>query len=606
MSTNKSTLSRRQFLRVAGIAAAGAGITACGGTTVVVTKEVEKQVEVTKEVEVVKEVVKEVEVTPTLPPALVNAYGRELPADAAALDRQVYMWSGAEPKHLDCARSVYDGNMALNHGVEPMLRRNQDQQLVPAIAESWTPGPENAYWDFKLRDGAKWSDGTPLTPDDWVYTFKHISDPKLANPWVWFYYDIKGVKAYAEGKSGPEALGVEKVDDRTVRIYGENAIPHLPGLMAYQNAVPVPKHVAEANPEHWADSPDTYVACGPWKPVKWEHNQKILWEVNPNYNGPHKPAFQRSVCNLTAPGFNNWMNGEIDIVGSLDIGTLSFIRADPKLNSQLHFYNNFQSEYLAFDTMKPPLDNVDLRKALIHSIDRETMCFQVMAGTYLPGYSMLPPGFPGYNPDLKPAQVFDAAKAKEYLAKAGYTDGKDSSGNQLSLDLYTNVRDARMEFVKEQWETNLGIKVNLIQVENSVWGDKRAKHEMQIYKGPYEYDYLDPANMLTMLWKSSSEKGSPRHAWKNDKFDKLCTDAPKETDEAKRIGMYQDAEKVLVDEDPGAVFLTHQVIFQIWWPYLTGVPADKTGNVVWRGLDITLYQAYMRNDENQWRKGALE
>jgi ABC-type transport system substrate-binding protein len=129
---------------------------------------------------------------------------------------------------------------------------------------------------------------------------------------------------------------------------------------------------------------------------------------------------------------------------------------------------------------------------------------------------------------------------------------------------------------------------------------------MQIYKGPYEYDYLDPANMLTMLWKSTSEKGSPRHAWKNDKFDRLVTDAPKETDEAKRIAMYQEAEKVLVDEDPGAAFITHQVMFQIWWPYVTGIPADESGNVVWRGLDITLFQAYMRNDENQWRKGALE
>ena len=558
--------------------------------------EVEKQVEV----------VKEVEVTPTLPPAIVTPQGRELPADAAALNRQVYRESGAEPKHLDCARSVYDGNMALNKGVEPMLRRDQNQKLVPAIAESWTPGPENAYWDFKLREGVKWSDGTPLTPDDWIYTLKHISDPKLANPWVWYYYDIRGIKAHFEGTAGPETIGVEKIDDRTVRIHGEAPIPHLPGLMAYQNAVPVPRHVAEANPEHWADSPSTYVSCGQWIPVAWDHNIRIAWEINPNYNGPHKPGFQRIVTKLTSPGFNNWLNAEIDFVGGLDIATLSFVRADPKLNALLHFYNNFQSEYLAFDTMNPPLDNVNLRKALIHSIDRETMCYRVMAGTYVPGYSMLPPGFPGYNPELKAAQAYDVQKAKEYLSAAGYPDGKDASGNQLTLTMYANARDARMEFVKEQWETNLGIAVDLRLVEGSVWGQMRANHEMQIYKGPYEYDYLDPANMLTMLWKSTSEKGSPRHAWKNDKFDRLVTDAPKETDEAKRIAMYQEAEKVLVDEDPAAAFITHQVMFQIWWPYLTGIPADDFGNVVWRGLDITLFQAYMRNDENEWRKGALE
>ncbi len=604
MSTHKSSLSRRQFLRVAGLTAAGAGITACAGATpqtVVVTQEVIKEVE--KQVEVVKEV--QVEVTPTLPPSIVTPQGRELPGDAAALDRQVYRDGGAEPKHLDCARSVYDGNMALQKGVEPMLRRDQNQKLLPAIAESWTPGPENAYWDFKLREGAQWSDGTPITPDDWVYTMKHISDPKLANPWVWYYYDIKGIKDYAEGKAGPEGIGAEKIDDRTVRITGAAPIPHLPGLMAYQNAVPVPKHVAEANPEHWADSPETYVSCGQWIPVAWEHDVKIAWELNPKYNGPHKVGFQRIITKLTGAGFNNWLNAEVDLVG-LDIATLAFVRADPNLNALLHFYNNFQSEYLTFDTMKPPLDNIDLRKALIHSIDRETMCYQVMAGTFVPGYSMLPPGFPGYNPELKKAQEFNIELAKEHLAKAGYTDGKDSSGNQLSLDLYANARDARMEFVKEQWETNLGIKVNLILVDGSVWGDKRAKHEMQIYKGPYEYDYLDPANMLTMLWKSTSDIGSPRHSWKNDKFDQLCTDAPKETDEAKRIAMYQEAEKVLVDEDAAAAFISHNMIFHIWYPYLTGIPADDTGNVVWRGLDISLHQAYMRNDENQWRTGSLE
>lgn len=600
MSTNKSTLSRRQFLRVAGIAAAGAGITACGGTTVVVTKEVEKQVEVTKEVEVVKEV----QVTPTLPPALVTPQGRELPGDAAALDRQVLREGFEERKHFDAARDVYNG-YGLNAGVEPMLRRDQNQKLVPAIAETWTPGPENAYWDFKIREGAQWSDGKPITPDDWMYTLKHISDPKLANPWVWFYYDIKGIKAHAEGKAGPEGIGVEKVDDRTVRIYGETAIPHLPGLMAYQNAGPVPKHVAEANPEHWADTPEGYVASGQYIPTLWEHNAKMVWELNPKYNGYYKPGFQR-VVNRLSSGLNSWLNAEIDWYSGFPIADVSFIRADPKLNAQLKFFNNFQSEYLTFDTMAAPLDNVDLRKALIHSIDRETMCYQVMAGTFVPGYSMLPPGFPGYNPELKKAQEFNVELAKQHLAKAGYTDGKDSKGTQLSLDLYTNARDARMEFVKDQWETNLGIKVNLIQIDGTVWGEKRSKHEMQIYKGPYEYDYLDPANMLTMLWKSTSDKGSPRHAWKNDKFDKLCTDAPKETDEAKRIAMYQEAEKVLVDEDPAAAFITHNVIFQIWWPYVTGIPADDNGNVVWRYLDITRFQAYMRNDDNQWRTGALE
>ena len=124
---------------------------------------------------------------------------------------------------------------------------------------------------------------------------------------------------------------------------------------------------------------------------------------------------------------------------------------------------------------------------------------------------------------------------------------------------------------------------------------------MQIYKGPYEYDYLDPANMLTSLWRSTDDKGSPRHSWKNVEFDTLVTRAGQEVDDAKRIADYQQAERMLV-EDVGAIFLTHNVIFQIWWPYLTGIPADATGNTAFRWLDLTRLQMYIKNTVDEFRK----
>jgi ABC-type transport system substrate-binding protein len=148
----------------------------------------------------------------------------------------------------------------------------------------------------------------------------------------------------------------------------------------------------------------------------------------------------------------------------------------------------------------------------------------------------------------------------------------------------------------------------LIQVEGSVWGDKRSKHEMMAYKGPYEYDFLDPSNMLTGLWRSVAAPegkkepwGSPRHAWKNEQFDKLVTDAGSETDVAKRIKMFQDAEKILC-EDVGGAFITHQVIFQVWYPWIVGMNPDKTGNVVYRYLDIARFQMYIHKDVDTLKK----
>jgi ABC-type transport system substrate-binding protein len=123
---------------------------------------------------------------------------------------------------------------------------------------------------------------------------------------------------------------------------------------------------------------------------------------------------------------------------------------------------------------------------------------------------------------------------------------------------------------------------------------------MQIYKGPYEYDYLDPANLLTSLWRSVDDKGSPRHSWKNERFDELVTQAGREVDETKRIATYQEAERILV-EDVGAVFLTHSVIFQIWWPYIAGIPANDEGNVVYRWLDLSRLQMYINNTVDELR-----
>jgi oligopeptide transport system substrate-binding protein len=218
----------------------------------------------------------------------------------------------------------------------------------------------------------------------------------------------------------------------------------------------------------------------------------------------------------------------------------------------------------------------------------------------VPAYSMLPPGFPAYNPELQAVQSYNLEEARALLAEAGYPEGRDSNGNQLTLELYSNGRDVHLEFVKDQWERNLGIQVNLTVLEGAVWGQQRAEHAMMIYKGPYQYDYIDPSNMLTSLWRSTSAAGSPRHAWQSDEFDRLVTEAGSEVDPEQRIDMYQEAERILV-EDVGGIFLTHRLIFQIWWPYVTGIPADESGNEVYRALDLTRFQMYIRNDVDEWR-----
>ncbi len=597
---NSPKISRREFVRSGGIAVGGAVVGAC--TPQVVTQVV-AQTQIVNQTQVVEV---EVPVTPTPPPNIVTPQGRVLPADAAPLEKQVYREMGAEPKHFDTARDIYASG-ATNLGNEPLLRNNENIETVPALAESWKAGPNAEYWEFVIREGAQWSDGKPITADDIVYTYKHLADPALANPWIWFYGDIKGISKFNAGTGSAADIGVVKVDDRTVQIYGEfGSIPYLPALLSYQAVVVVPKHVAEGNPEHWADSVDGFVSGGPYIPTKWEHNKLIEWEINPLYNGPHKPGIQKVVNPIAVGGtvFTPWLNRETDLVHLLTPQDVAAVRADPALNPLMHFFNNFQSTYVALDTFKAPLDNLDFRKSLAHSIDRDTMCQQVLNGTYVSGYSMLPPGFPAYNPELKAAQIFDLEQAKASLTASGVDPAS------VDIQLYSNGRDVFMEFVKQQWETNLGIKVTLNQLEGGVWGQNRAEHKMQAYRGPYEYDYPDPSNMLTGLFRSGAAPegkvepwGSPRHPWKSDEFDTLVTAAGSESDVKKRIQQFQDAERLLV-EDVGVIFLAHQVVFQIWWPWLVGMEPDKTGNTVFRWLDIARFQMYIHKDVDEMKAAA--
>lgn len=597
---NTQKISRREFVRFAGIAAGGAVVGAC--TPQVVTQVV-AQTQIVNQTQVVEV---EVAVTVTPPAFIVTPQGRVLPPDAAPLEKQVYRELGGEPKHFDTARDIYASG-ATNLGNEPLLRNNENIETVPALAESWKAGPNAEYWEFVIRDGAQWSDGKPITADDIVYTYKHLADPALANPWIWFYGDIKGISKFNAGTGSASDIGVVKVDDRTVQIYGEfGSIPYLPALLSYQAVVVVPKHVAEGNPEHWADSVDGFVSGGPYIPTKWEHNKLIEWEINPLYNGPHKPGIQKVVNPIAVGGtdFTPWLNRETDLVHLLTPQDVAAVRADPALNPLMHFFNNFQSTYVALDTFKAPLDNLDFRKALAHSIDRDTMCQQVLNGTYVAGYSMLPPGFPAYNSELKAAQIFDLEQAKASLTASGVDPAS------VNIQLYSNGRDVFMEFVKQQWETNLGIKVTLNQLEGGVWGQNRAEHKMQAYRGPYEYDYPDPSNMLTGLFRSGAAPegkvepwGSPRHPWKSDEFDTLVTAAGSESDVKKRIQQFQDAERLLV-EDIGAIFLAHQVVFQIWWPWLVGMAPDKTGNSVFRWLDISRFQMYIHKDVDEMKAAA--
>ncbi|MEP7358738.1 MAG: peptide ABC transporter substrate-binding protein, partial [Anaerolineales bacterium] len=452
-----------------------------------------------------------------------------------------------------------------------------------------------------------WSDDTPVTADDIVYTYEHVGDPAMGNQWIPFLFSIKGLADWATGKGPASAIGVKKVDDRTVTYEGQNGfVPYLPQLLAYQAAAFSPKHVVEKDPEHWADTAEGAISNGPYLCSKWDHGKSIEYVINPKYNGPFKPYLQVLRSSLvpaggTAPNaFNQFLAQEIDLWHLIDAPSLAAARADPKLNPLVHFFPNFQSTYLNINVAMPPLDNHDFRQALAHAIDRDTLTQQVFGGTETTGYEMLPPGFPGYTDENKDAQIYDLDKAKASLAASGI----DPKTVKLKLYSQNATRDKWMSFIQQQWRDNLGVDSEIIE-NQPTWGADRPAHTMQVDLGTYEYDFIDPSNLLSGLFHSipapegkSEPWGSPRHAWKSDAFDALLDSADSETDVDKRIKMYQDAQKLLID-DVGVIFLAHQIVFQIWWPWLTGFLPNKQGNTIYNWLGDSMFHGYIRADVDE-------
>jgi len=620
------TISRREFLSLTGFAAGAAALAACTPQVVTqVVTQVVNQTQVVKETSIVNQT-QVVEVTPTPLPAIVTPQGRTLPPDAAPLNKQIlYGEAPGERKHFDYVRDIYYA-YGMNTLSEPLVHNDQNMVTVPAMAESWKAGPEARYWEFVIRKDAVWSDKTPVTADDVVFTWAHAANPAMANSLIWFYAPIKGVSAVSAGGpatliTDPKTGGVRKVDDKTVRIYGEgpsadgDPAPYMLGLLSYQAACIVPSHIASKDELHWADNLPQ-VSGGPYLCTEWQHNSSMTWEINPTYTGPNKPGIQRlSQIIPPATGSNplaNWLAQTEDALTSLSAAQLAVIRTNPKLNPLLHFFNNFETQYITLNTFEKPLDNQKLRMALAKSIDRVTLCAQVLNGTYAPGTTMLMAGFPAFNKDLESVQAYDVAAAQQLLADAGYKGGKDASGKQLTLEITDQGNDPRATFYKQQWETNLGIKVNIKEVECGTWGTLRGKHGMPIFVSQYEYDYIDPSNLLTGLFHSSASAakannttpdkwGSIRHGWYNADYDKLLDQADKEADVSKRMSLYQQAETIQVN-DAGQIFTTHQVIFQVWWPWIVGIPVDNTGNQVWRYLDITAFQVYVHKDVDALRE----
>jgi len=615
----KGFVSRRQFLRELGLTACGLALAACKGETVEkeVTRVVVETIEVEKEVEkVVTQVVeKEKVVTATpVPVKVINDIGIELPANAAPADQQYLFGVGGDlTGFLEYFKSsFYQGGSG--GGFSPvvqasLMRLSEEGVAVPEAAEAYpTVSADGLTWTFKIRKDMAWSDGHPLTAQDWVFSLRRGADPATGFDFGWFYADIKNWNDVTAGKVAVEDLGVSAPDDYTLLITTSTPVPYIPMIMTHSFVSP--KHVVEALGDDWSTSFETLVFSGPFMLQDWKKGRYYIYAPNPYYTGPFRPLLNKQIISMTSASGTGaatiqeaYTNGEIEGYQNVSRAALPALMADPAFSGWLKSYPDFHTYYIMMESTTPPFDNVKVRQALAKAIDRELICSTTLKGFAEPAWEMLPRGFPAYSAEHKKHQNLDVEGAKKLLADAGYPDGKDFP----KLELWVRNESGRIdsmkplaEFAQAQWKQNLGVEIEVKLIEMKVWIEARSARSHPFMFGSYQYDYLDPSNMMNFL------KSGGHGFFVDPTFDALLEKANTNVfDPDERVRQYQEAEDYLC-EQAGVCFMSHDVINQIIPPWFSGkaLEPNKDGVVAWRGtrLGTTDFTVYINQEISKHKR----
>ena len=418
-----------------------------------------------------------------------------------------------------------------------------DLKLAPDIAESWDISPDGTVYTFYIRPNAKFHDGRSVTAEDFVYSINRAASPLTASPTADTYIgDIVGVRDVLAGRADTVS-GLKAIDDKTLQITIDAPKAYFLAKLTYPTAFVVDKNQVESDPS-WTDSPN---GTGPFILKEYKVGERIILDRFADYYLEPAKIDQVRMNLAGGQAMAMYENDEIDItgVGLFDLDRLR----DPNepLSKDLRIAPpGFSVSYIGLNPEEPPFDDVKFRRALNFAIDKELIADEVLAGLRVPAYGILPPGFPGFNPELEGLK-FNPELARELLAESAYADPDTrprivitvpGTGGNIGLDL---------EVILEMWRQNLGVEVEIQQVEWATYLQDLNRKRFQAFGGlAWQADYPDPQDFLDILFHSESETN--HGGYSNPEVDRLLEQARVEIDTGKRIKLYHEAERMIVED----------------------------------------------------------
>lgn len=508
------------------------------------------------------------EVDPTPTPANTQDVTPSEPV-AEALNLSVCIAS--EPQSIDPAlNSAVDGAIMIQHTFEGLMKWVDSgtayndsvnaAALAPGQAESYER-VENAdgttTYTFHLRDGIKWSDGKPVTAQDFVYSWRRLADPETAADYNYMIDCVVNANEIMAGEKDPSELAVSAPDDKTF-VVTVNDVPYFTEICAFPATFPVREDIIADKGDQWTFDTATYIGNGPYKMSAWNHNSEIVMVPSETYyeevKGPETITFKLMDDNNAM--LSAFRSGELDFIEDMPVDEVASLLASGELN----IVDYIGTYYVCFQTQKAPFDNPLVRKAFTLAVDRKfivekvTQSGQVEAGGFVPAGIYDAAGSTGddfrtvggdyYDPYVD-AYEANCEEARKLLAEAGYPNGE---GFPVVEYLY-NTSDAHKavgEALQDMWQTVLGVTVTLNNQEWAVFLQTRKDGDYSIARNGWIADYNDPMSFLD-TWLTGGGNNDAQYA--NPTYDKLIMDAKAAKEPAERMSLMHQAEDIIIGED---------------------------------------------------------
>lgn len=455
-------------------------------------------------------------------------------------------------------------------------------QPQPGAAASWTLSADGLVYTFQLQPNGHWSDGTPLTAEDFVYAWERMLTPALGAEYAYLLHCLKNGKAYNEGKISDFAqVGVKALAPTTLEVTLEQPVPYFLSMQIHFAWFPVPRHVIEKfGPMEKRGTPWTrpgnHVSNGPFMLKDWRPDEILQTVRNPHYwDAAHvKPdGIDFYPISNEQQEERRFRTGELDVTYTVPMHMIAeYKQAHPE---ELVLAPYLQTYYYRFNCTKPPFNDPRVRQAFSMALDREEIARNVVKAGEQPAYAFTPPNTAGYTSAYQVSA--DLAKAKQLLAEAGFPEGKGLP----PLDLLYNTSETDKllsEAVQRQWKERLGADVRLLNQEYRVYLDSMSRLNYDICRSTWLGDVLDPINFLECFL---SGQGNNRTGYTLPEYDALIAQIYAEPDPAKRTPLMQQAEARLLQDAPFApmLYMTQKFLKR---PNITGADTNLLGYFRWQ------------------------